>query len=66
MNIYSTVVAIEQNPKIEGVLIILNTVGGDVEAGLAISEMIATLIKTNCLDCFRRRSFHWCANCCIL
>ncbi|MDP1086651.1 ATP-dependent Clp protease proteolytic subunit, partial [Klebsiella pneumoniae] len=30
-------VAIEQNPKIEGVLVILNTVGGDVEAGLAIS-----------------------------
>ncbi len=36
-------VAIEQNPKIEGVLIILNTVGGDVEAGLAISEMIASI-----------------------
>jgi len=38
-------VAVEQNPKIEGVLIILNTVGGDVEAGLAIAEMIATLSK---------------------
>lgn len=38
-------VAIEQNPKIEGVLVILNTVGGDVEAGLAISEMLATLSK---------------------
>lgn len=38
-------VAIEQNPKIEGLLIILNTVGGDVEAGLAISEMLATLSK---------------------
>jgi ATP-dependent protease ClpP protease subunit len=38
-------VAIEQNPKIEGVLIILNTVGGDVEAGLAISEMLGTLSK---------------------
>jgi ATP-dependent protease ClpP protease subunit len=38
-------VAIEQNPKIEGVLIILNTVGGDVEAGLAISEMIASISK---------------------
>ncbi|MFP3491085.1 ATP-dependent Clp protease proteolytic subunit, partial [Staphylococcus sp. SIMBA_130] len=37
------IVAIEQNPKIEGVLILLNTVGGDVEAGLAISEMIASL-----------------------
>lgn len=38
-------VAIEQNSKIEGVLVILNTVGGDVEAGLAISEMLATLSK---------------------
>lgn len=38
-------VAAEQNPRIEGVLIILNTVGGDVEAGLAIAEMIATLSK---------------------
>ncbi|WLD95208.1 ClpP family protease [Alkalihalobacillus sp. AL-G] len=38
-------VAIEQNPKIEGVLVILNTVGGDVEAGLAIAEMIASLSK---------------------
>jgi len=39
------IVAIEQNPKIEGLLIILNTVGGDVEAGLAIAEMVATLSK---------------------
>ncbi len=39
------IVAVEQNPKIEGVLIILNTVGGDVEAGLAIAEMIASLSK---------------------
>ncbi|TLS37384.1 ClpP family protease [Pseudalkalibacillus caeni] len=39
------IVAIEQNPKIEGLLLILNTVGGDVEAGLAISEMIASLSK---------------------
>jgi ATP-dependent protease ClpP protease subunit len=38
-------VAIEQNPKIEGLIVILNTVGGDVEAGLAISEMIASLSK---------------------
>jgi ATP-dependent protease ClpP protease subunit len=38
-------VAAEQNQKIEGVLIILNTVGGDVEAGLAIAEMIASLSK---------------------
>ncbi|WP_197057085.1 ClpP family protease, partial [Caldibacillus thermoamylovorans] len=39
------IVAIEQNPKIEGLLIILNTVGGDVEAGLAIAEMLASLSK---------------------
>ncbi len=38
-------VAVEQNPKIEGLLVILNTVGGDVEAGLAIAEMIDTLSK---------------------
>ena len=34
-------VAIEEDPSIEGLLIILNTVGGDVEAGLAIAELIA-------------------------
>lgn len=38
-------VAIEQNPKIKGLLIILNTVGGDIEAGLAIAEMIKTMSK---------------------
>jgi ATP-dependent protease ClpP protease subunit len=38
-------VAVEQNEKVEGLLLILNTVGGDVEAGLAIAEMIAGLSK---------------------
>jgi len=38
-------VAAEQNPKIEGTLIVLNTVGGDVEAGLAIAEMISSMTK---------------------
>ncbi|UOQ43005.1 ATP-dependent Clp protease proteolytic subunit [Halobacillus salinarum] len=38
-------IAIEQNPKIEGLVVLLNTVGGDVEAGLAISEMITSLSK---------------------
>jgi ATP-dependent protease ClpP protease subunit len=38
-------VAIEQNPEIEGTLMLLNTVGGDVEAGLAIAEMIASMSK---------------------
>lgn len=34
-------VAIEESTEIEGLLIILNTVGGDVEAGLAIAELVA-------------------------
>ncbi|MDI3547085.1 MAG: hypothetical protein PWR10_737 [Halanaerobiales bacterium] len=38
-------VAVEENPKIKGLLIILNTVGGDIEAGLAISEMISSMNK---------------------
>lgn len=38
-------VAAEQNSKVEGILVILNTVGGDVEAGLAIAEMIGSLSK---------------------
>ncbi|MFB1098602.1 MULTISPECIES: ClpP family protease [Bacillaceae] len=38
-------IAIEQNPKIEGLIVLMNTVGGDVEAGLALSEMIASLSK---------------------
>ena len=38
-------VAIAQDPEIEGLIIILNTVGGDVEAGLAISELIAGMKK---------------------
>ena len=36
---------IESSDEIEGVLILLNTLGGDVEAGLAIAEMIASLSK---------------------
>lgn len=34
-------VAIEESPEIEGLLILLNTVGGDVEAGLALAELLA-------------------------
>ncbi|HLR80189.1 MAG TPA: ClpP family protease [Bacillota bacterium] len=44
-HIIPQLIAIEQNPKIEGLVIILNTVGGDVEAGLALSEMIASISK---------------------
>lgn len=36
---------IEDNEEIDGVLILLNTMGGDVEAGLSIAEMIASLSK---------------------
>lgn len=35
----------EDDDKIDGMLILLNTVGGDVEAGLAIAEMIASMSK---------------------
>ena len=38
-------VAIEESTQIDGLLILLNTVGGDVEAGLAIAEMIAGMKK---------------------
>lgn len=38
-------VAIEESTEIEGLLLVLNTVGGDVEAGLAIAEMIASMSK---------------------
>lgn len=44
-HIIPQLVAIEQNPDIKGLLIILNTVGGDVEAGLAIAEMIVSMTK---------------------
>lgn len=38
-------IAVEENPRLKGLLVILNTVGGDVEAGLALAEMISTLSK---------------------
>lgn len=38
-------IAATQNPKIKGILIVLNTVGGDVEAGLALAEMINSIKK---------------------
>ena len=36
---------IEESPDIDGLLLLLNTVGGDIEAGLAISELIASMKK---------------------
>ncbi|MBE0467711.1 MAG: ATP-dependent Clp protease proteolytic subunit [Candidatus Desulforudis sp.] len=44
-HILPQLVAHEQQSNIEGVLVILNTVGGDVEAGLAIAEMIGSISK---------------------
>jgi ATP-dependent protease ClpP protease subunit len=37
--------AVEESSEIEGLLVLLNTVGGDVEAGLAIAELIASMSK---------------------
>lgn len=47
--------SIEENEDIKGVLIILNTVGGDVEAGLAMAELINSISKS-CNFSFRWKS----------
>ena len=44
-HIIPQLVAVEESQEIEGLLVILNTVGGDVEAGLAIAELISGLKK---------------------
>lgn len=44
-HILPLLVALEESDKIDGILILINTLGGDVEAGLAISELIASLSK---------------------
>lgn len=44
-NILPRLAQVEDDPEIQGLLVLLNTVGGDVEAGLAIAEMIASLSK---------------------
>lgn len=44
-HILPQLIAAEQSEDIKGVLFLLNTVGGDVEAGLAIAEMISTMSK---------------------
>lgn len=44
-HIIPQLIDIEQNENVKGVLIVLNTVGGDVEAGLAIAEMINSMSK---------------------
>lgn len=42
-HIMPALVAIEQDASIEGLIIIINTVGGDVEAGLALAELISSM-----------------------
>jgi len=44
-HIIPLLVSIEENPEIDGMLMVLNTMGGDVEAGLAIAEMVASMTK---------------------
>ncbi|NLM04754.1 MAG: translocation-enhancing protein TepA [Clostridiales bacterium] len=44
-HIIPQLIAVEENPDIQGMIVVLNTVGGDVEAGLAISELIHSLSK---------------------
>lgn len=44
-HIIPLLIAAQQDPKIEGIFIILNTVGGDVEAGLALAELINSVDK---------------------
>lgn len=44
-HIIPRLVAVEENPEIKGLLIILNTIGGDIEAGLAIAELISGMKK---------------------
>ena len=44
-HVIPTLVAVEESPKIKGVLILINTLGGDVEAGLAMAELIASMTK---------------------
>lgn len=39
------IVAVEEDPRIDGLLMLLNTVGGDVEAGLALAELVAGMKK---------------------
>lgn len=42
-HIIPLLVALEESEKIDGIMILINTLGGDVEAGLAIAEVIASL-----------------------
>ena len=44
-HVIPTLVALEESEKIDGIIILINTLGGDVEAGLAMAEVIASMTK---------------------
>ena len=44
-HVIPTLVALEESDRIDGIIILINTLGGDVEAGLAMAEVIASLSK---------------------
>lgn len=44
-HIIPQIIALKENPSVKGFLLILNTVGGDVEAGLALAELVASIGK---------------------
>ena len=46
--------AVQEDPRIEGLLVLLNTVGGDVEAGLALAELIGVVRRKEDLVCLQR------------
>lgn len=54
---------VEQDKSIKGILILINTIGGDVECGLMIAELIASL-QTNRIACSWRKSFDRSTACC--
>ena len=44
-HVYPLLAAVEESPEVKGLLVLINTVGGDVEAGLGIAELIAGMAK---------------------
>ena len=44
-HIIPVIIGAEMDPQIKGIIMLINTIGGDVEAGLAISELIASISK---------------------
>lgn len=57
------IVSVEEDPNIDGLLMNFNTVGGDVEAGLAIAELVCRHAQAHGVTRSRRRTFHRRATC---